>query len=300
MTRIFWTCFVIGLFGLGCGGEDRASDALSDSATVADTGAADVSRDARVEVDASAEALDPPQAFLPPAPEGARWVMTFSEEFSGFALNEDVWRASEGPRRDGFWTPEAVSLDGEGHLVMDVYEREGLLYDGAIDTQGRFEQAYGYFEARMKLHRHDGHWPAFWLMPDDFGDEPGTARDGAEIDIMEKPWAEGATADNVNHALHWDAYAEGADAFHVSKPEGILEGWHTYGLRWSEDEYVFNIDGQEVWRTDAGGVCERPLYLILSDEIACGVWFAAGCVEDGDLPDPWWVDYVRVYALEQQ
>ena len=33
---------------------------------------------------------------------------------------------------------------------------------------------------------------------------------------------------------------------------------------------------------------------------SCGVWFAAGCVEDGDLPDPWWVDYVRVYALEQQ
>ena len=44
-----------------------------------------------------------------------------------------------------------------------------------------------------------------------------------------------------------------------------MDGWHTYSLWWKADEYVFFVDGRETWRTTAGGVCQVPLYLKLSD-----------------------------------
>jgi hypothetical protein len=48
-----------------------------------------------------------------------------------------------------------------------------------------------------------------------------------------------------------------------------------------------------MWRTSAGGVCQAPLYIKLSDEI--GTW--AGKIADAQLPDAFLVDYVRVYDV---
>jgi len=28
-----------------------------------------------------------------------------------------------------------------------------------------------------------------------------------------------------------------------------MEGWHTFGLSWKPDEYIFYVDGKETWRT---------------------------------------------------
>ena len=55
------------------------------------------------------------------------------------------------------------------------------------------------------------------------------------------------------------------------------------------------MDGKEVWRTNAGGVCQVPLYLKISDEIGFGGW--AGDIRKTPEPDEFLVDYVRVYDL---
>lgn len=72
-----------------------------------------------------------------------------------------------------------------------------------------------------------------------------------------------------------------------------MDGFHTYALWWTPEEYVFYIDGKEVWRTKAGGVCQVPLFIKLRDEI--GPW--AGDVKKANLPDDTLVDYVRAYDL---
>jgi hypothetical protein len=59
------------------------------------------------------------------------------------------------------------------------------------------------------------------------------------------------------------------------------------------EQYVFCVDGKETWRTKAGGVCQVPVYILLSDEI--GKW--AGDITKAKLPDKFLVDYVRVYDL---
>jgi hypothetical protein len=89
-------------------------------------------------------------------------------------------------------------------------------------------------------------------------------RDGTEIDVMEKPWLD----DRVQPALHWDGYGkQHRSEGKVSKVPGVMDEWHTFSLWWKTDEYVFYVDGREMWRTDAGGVCQVPLYIKLSDEI---------------------------------
>jgi hypothetical protein len=64
-------------------------------------------------------------------------------------------------------------------------------------------------------------------------------------------------------------------------------------LEWKSNEYIFYVDGQETWRTSAGGMCQVPLYIKLSDET--GDW--AGDIAKAKLPDRFLVDYLRVYDL---
>jgi beta-glucanase (GH16 family) len=75
--------------------------------------------------------------------------------------------------------------------------------------------------------------------------------------------------------------------------KSFLTGFHTYGVAWSEKEYVYYYDGKEVWRSKAGGVSQVPQYIILSNEV--GTW--AGDINAAKLPDSCLIDYVRVYDL---
>ena len=52
----------------------------------------------------------------------------------------------------------------------------------SIRMNTRTNWKYGYFEARLKLPKGKGTWPAFWMLPDPFTSWP----DGGEIDIMEE------------------------------------------------------------------------------------------------------------------
>ncbi len=72
----------------------------------------------------------------------------------------------------------------------------------------------------------------------------------------------------------------------VSNIPGVMEGFHTFSLLWTSDEYVFCVDGQETWRSKAGGVCQAPLFVKLSDEI--GPW--VGDIRKAQLPDDVLVD----------
>ncbi|MDH7569251.1 MAG: glycoside hydrolase family 16 protein [Armatimonadota bacterium] len=231
------------------------------------------------------------EGFLPPAPAGKVWKLVWNDEFDGTQLDENKWEVPpDAPRRDGWWMRKAISLDGKGNLVISILRDGNRWVDGCVRTRGKFEHTFGYYVARIRLHRQPGHWPAFWLYNQSVGRIGNEGRDGTEIDIMEKPWLD----DRVNFALHWDGYGKEhkSVAKQVSVP-GIMQGYHTYALWWSPNEYVFYIDGKELWRTNAGGVCQVPLYIKLSDEV--GNW--AGDVATAKLPDAFLVDYVRVYDL---
>lgn len=238
------------------------------------------------------------EAFLPEAPPDQAWELVFADEFDGEALDEARWRVEDNtPRRDGWWEREAVSLDGEGHLIMSVLKDGERYIDGCITTNGVMQdlgQPYGFYTIRVKLHTQEGHWPAFWMMAGDEGRIGNGGRDGAEIDIFEKPTLD----DFVQQTIHWDGYEP---LYHRSAErhvylKGAMDGWHTFSLWWTPTDYIYYIDGVETWRHHYGGVCQLPGELIISDEI--GAW--GGDITKAVLPDAFQVDYVRVYHLRQE
>ena len=103
--------------------------------------------------------------FLPPAPAGTQWKLIWHDEFDGKVLDETKWkRLGDWKRRDGYWVKEDAYLNDKGSLVLRT-RKDGKRYTcGAVNTEGKFEHAFGYYVARCKLPRQQGHWPAFWLM----------------------------------------------------------------------------------------------------------------------------------------
>lgn len=230
-------------------------------------------------------------SLLPQAPAGKQWQLVWNDEFAGTIIDSSKWERPNWPRRDHFWRADSAFLDGNGHMILRTEKIGQNYYSPCIRTIDRFEKKFGYFETRARLPTQQGHWTAFWLYHPDVNIVGNDGRDGTEIDIFEWPNRDG----RVHHALHWDGYGAAHKTTGIdSRPSNILDGqFHVFSLWWSPDLYIFYVDGREVWRTSAGGVCQRPLYLKWSTEI--GDW--AGNITQATLPDDTVIDYVRVFDL---
>lgn len=231
-------------------------------------------------------------------PTGMSWQLVFNDEFDQAKIDRSKWKfygdEEPVPRRDGYWTSKAASPDttGDGNLIMHTLENDTTYYSSCLHTEGIFEPLYGYFEIRVDLHEEEGHWPAFWLYSGDVFRIGKGGVDGAELDIFEKF----KTNRKVEHNIHWDGYSE----FHSSagkkfRCRKIMKGYQHFGLWWSPDSYRFYVNGELTWETTAGGICEVPLHLLISDEV--GEKRRMRSIKRADLPDQWEVDYVRVYQL---
>jgi len=234
---------------------------------------------------------DSQKQFLPPAPAGKAWRLAWHDEFAGKKIDESKWEIiGDRRRRDGWWLKADSYLDGKGHLLLRTNKTDERYTSGAVRTRGKFEHRFGYWECRCRFPTQPGHWPAFWLFSTSVGKVGNEGRDGTEIDIMEKPWR----TDRIQHALHWDGYGKHhRSAGKKAEVEGVSKGWHTFGLHWKSDEYVFYVDGKETWRTNAGGVSQVEAYVKLTEEI--GRW--GGDIKQAKLPDYFTADYVRVFDL---
>ena len=138
----------------------------------------------------------------------AQWKLAWSDEFNskaGTAPDASVWGREIG---DGvaignpgwgndeleYYTDSTgnAATDGLGNLAITAKPADGSLqcyygpckYTSArLLTKNRFEIAYGRIEARIKVPRGAGLWPAFWMLGSDI-DQVGWPQTG-EIDIME-------------------------------------------------------------------------------------------------------------------
>lgn len=236
------------------------------------------------------------------------YVLVWHDEFDGPAgtpPSSEKWAPRHlGPRRDGINVEEAARLDGQGHLLITTTRHapsttqpaatqpaKPEYHTGMISTAGKFEVTFGYFECRCQMQTQPGHWSAFWLQSPTMGKPVGDpASAGVEIDVIEY-LATPKYRDRALHTIHWDGYGKEHKSEHMNKPlPGLAEGFHTFGLEWTPEEYIFYVDGQETDRMREA-VSHRSEYLILSLEI--GKW--ADNIADAKLPDSMAIDYVRVW-----
>lgn len=232
--------------------------------------------------------------------DGKLCRLSFEDNFDGKSLDTAKWeQCPEQKRQDlnNYWDNSMSYLDGNGNLIIGMsYDEENDRYlSGGVRTKGKFEQAYGYFEIRCTVNTAPGYWTAFWLMGDSVVDTTLGGRNGTEIDIMETPYL---NSGEVQNTLNWDGYGtEHKSSGNVVKANVYDGEYHTFALLWTKDEYVFYIDGNVSWRTDAKaaqGTCEVPLFVKITSET--GSW-AQTPTDPKLLPDFMKVDYVRVYSL---
>jgi beta-glucanase (GH16 family) len=229
-------------------------------------------------------------------PPSGDYKLVWSDEFDGTELDRAKWdHRGLGKRREAVNVTDTVRLDGKGHLVLTTKRVGDEIHTAMIGTQGKYETTFGYFQCRVKMQKTHGHWSAFWLQSPTYGAKIGDLEEsGAEIDIYE---CFVARDEWVAHNVHWDGYED--DHKHAGsgrrKVENLLEGYHTFGLEWTANEYVFYVDGQESWRTSEG-VSLAKEYIILSLEV--GPKQARIVKERPDFEDSIWIDYVRVFQKD--
>jgi beta-glucanase (GH16 family) len=201
-----------------------------------------------------------------------------------------------------------VSHDGDGHLVITARRekftgRDGVSRDytsARINTSGRFEQAYGRFEARIQLPAGKGIWPAFWMLGANIGGVGWPAC--GEIDIMENVGHE----PSANHgSLHGPGYSGATPMTGIfSLPAGqrFSDGFHVFAIEWEPAAVRWYVDGA-LYQTrtpsslPAGTrwVFDHPFFVILN--VAVGGNWPGSPDATTVFPQEMRVDWVRVYKL---
>jgi ribosomal protein L3 len=109
-----------------------------------------------------------------------------------------------------------------------------------ITTQNKFDFAYGTAEAKIKLTKGSGLWPAWWMLGNQIWPTTG------EVDIMENT----GESDWANAAVHGPGYS-GETPFvnrQYFNASNDVTNWHVYAVDWSPTEMIFKYDGVTMFR----------------------------------------------------
>ena len=233
------------------------------------------------------------------------YSLVFEDEFNGNTLNTDVWKyCNTGVRRGGYRTPSQVAVK-DGNLVITAeYLNDGQFgagwYSGDLAMREWYKQ--GYYEIRCKCNAGEAFWSAFWIMaahPYEAEYSQGGIG-GAEIDIFEAPYyGKNIMHDSVTQTIHC-AGVDGVKEGYQSRMLGAFYGndiyneYNTYGLKWTENEYIFYINGVETARTSFGnGTSQVAEEVRVSLEVPDAEKLAP--LDKETYHSEFVVDYVRIY-----
>ena len=243
-----------------------------------------------------------PSGFVP-----AGYTLVWSDEFDkGTELNSADWTHEV---QSSGWvnhelqnyvnhkTPSGALVTEvlDDHLTIRAMKENGKVYSGRVYAHVKTGWTYGYIEARIKLPKGKGTWPAFWMMPVHF---TGWPNDG-EIDIMEEV---GYHPNYVSSSLHANAHvhSNGTQVTHEMYCAGAEDDYHIYSIEWTGQKITTFVDGKKQLEYANRGLgrddwpYDAPFYVILNLAWG-GDWGGAQGVDESALPVEMLIDYVRVY-----
>lgn len=275
----------------------------------------------------SASTSGPDVARLPPVsrPDEGRWVLLWSDEFEGAAGSPPdprKWTPQVGDGSEeslpgwGNWErqyytaePENLALDGQGNLAITARKVEGSRWQcyygpcrytsARITTRGKFAARFGRIEARIRLPRGQGIWPAFWMLGTSI-DELGWPGCG-EIDIVENIGREPATVHGTVHGPGYSGARGLGGSYTLPGGQAFADDFHVFAVEWEPGEIRWYVDGVHYFAvkrsdipTGTPWVFDAPFFLILN--VAVGGSWPGYPDETTTFPQTMLVDYVRVYA----
>jgi beta-glucanase (GH16 family) len=245
------------------------------------------------------------------------WILTWSDEFNsanGSAPDSTKWTYDLGG--GGWGNQELQSYTSRtqnaqiqnGNLVITALQENYTGTDGIgrnytsarLKTQNLFTRAYGRFEARIKIPKGQGIWPAFWMLGNDIR-QNGWPKCG-EIDIMENIGREPGAIHGSLHGPSSVAHTSDLTST-VSLPasQNYPDDFHIYAIEWEPGTVRFYVDSnnyatftQAQWPAGGQWVFDHPFFIIMNVAVG-GVWPGSPDATTR-FPQQMLVDYVRVYT----
>ena len=189
-----------------------------------------------------------------------------------------------------------VAESSNGTLKIHTFKEGDKIYSARMYGKRSTGFKYGYIEARVKLPKGKGSWPAWWMFPVDGSNWPACG----EIDIMEEV---GVDPNLVSSSFHTLAYnhVNHTQKTHEMYCVGAEEGFHVYAIEWTEDYMRTYVDGTEQLYLENDHEdnndtwpFNKPFFLILNVAWG-GDWGGYAGVDESALPLTMEVDYVRVW-----
>lgn len=243
----------------------------------------------------------------------------WGDDFTGTSLNRSDWNVElHAPGWVNSELQEYVDSDEniqvkDGNLLLKPVEKTNAdgtksYTSGRINTQGKHDFKYGYFECRAKVPAGKGYLPAFWMMPADenlYGQWPKCG----EIDIME---VMGQETNKAYGTIHYgEPHDQSQGTYTVSETNNFVDNYHTYACEWEPGKIIWYIDGvkfheESDWFSAKSGQGEvtypapfdQPFYMILNLAVG-GSW--VGYPDETTTYDDqqFAIDYVKVYQKDR-
>jgi len=251
----------------------------------------------------------------PSPPSVPQWTLVWGDEFggpNGASPDSTKWGYDVGGNGWGnneleYYTNRTQNAYvQDGNLVIQARKEAYTGSDGVsrnytsarLLTAGTFSQAYGRFEARIKLPYGQGMWPAFWMLGNNIS-QVGWPQCG-EIDIMENI---GKEPSMIHGSIHGPGYTGGTGVSNsYTLPTGMqfADDFHVFAVEWQPSLVRFYVDST-LYATDtpaslpAGStwVFDHPFFIILN--VAVGGDWPGPPDSSTTFPQQMLVDYVRVY-----
>jgi beta-glucanase (GH16 family) len=235
--------------------------------------------------------------------------LVWADEFDGESYNSAIWTPQIAG--GGFGNHELQYYTGaekniftrDGNLVLKAIKETYNGHDytsGKLWTQKFKNFKYGRIEARFKLPKGRGTWPAIWMMPTSsvYGGWPNSG----EIDVMEFV---GYDANRIYGTVHRGAGSGGnGDGSNISiagktdEYQVIRIDWEPGYIKWYLNDKLFHTynngyAGSAQWPFD------QNFYVILNFAVG-GDWGGAQGVDANIWPQEFLIDYVRVYQKSEE
>jgi beta-glucanase (GH16 family) len=240
------------------------------------------------------------------------WNLVWSDEFTqanGSSPNSAKWAYDTGASGFGnnewqhYTTRTNNARIEDGKLVIEAIQENymGANYTSArLKTQGKTSWAYGRIEARIKIPRGQGIWPAFWMLGTNITSVNWPSC--GEIDILENIGREPTI---VHGTVHGPGYSGGdgiGGAYSLPGNAVFADDFHDYAVEWTTNQIKWFVDGVNFFTITPASlpngttwVFTQPQFLILNVAVG-GNWpgYPNGTTV---FPQRMTVDYVRVYSI---
>lgn len=253
--------------------------------------------------------------------DATRYQLQWSQEFDGPAGTkpdaQTTWTYDIGTGSDGwgnqeheYYTDSNALFDGQGNLVISAVRltQDDIIgsddprvefYSSRLHTNKKVGFKFGRIEARIKMPKGQGSWPAFWMLGEKIGEIVWP--DCGEIDIVEV----GDIKNELVASLHGPGYC-GADPLtnRIEVSDDLNDTFHTYAIEWLPGQIEWFFDGVSISKKTADDasavnsewVFDQPYFILIN--LAMGGVFVPGGLDPELKQAEFTIDYIRHYAID--